>query len=208
MASPASAATPFSPCLQDKPRLALRSQELQAIVQADQAERSQWDKKTADEIVDVAKRDEDRRKRVGEIFGEGCFSSPADYAAAALVFQHGETPDHFLQTYLWAKRAVDLGDVTQKRLMALGIDRYLVHSGHKQLFGSQATKPELKAESCWCLQAVEKRFPDRLRREIAGKSYAEAAGWLKELNAGKACPNKECSAALKPSPRGTVPGFW
>lgn len=206
LVSVAQAQPKFISCRDDKPRLELRSQELQSIVKADQKDRENSQSKTPDEMSTVAVRDEARRKRVGEIFGEGCVSKAEDYAAAALVFQHGDTPDHFFQTYLWSKRGVDLGDSSQKRMMALGIDRYLVNIGHKQLFGSQATKPG--PEACWCVQQVESSYPDKLRKQYAGKSYVEALGWLKELNAGKKCPNKECPEELKRSAKGTVPGFW
>ncbi|MGH8537891.1 MAG: hypothetical protein ACREXM_15890 [Gammaproteobacteria bacterium] len=93
-------------------------------------------------------------------------------------------------------------------MMALGIDRYLVNMGQKQLFGSQAAKPDFKPDTCWCLQKVEDSFPDKLRKEYTGKTLTEAFDWLKELNEGKTCPNTECSADLKPPPKGTVPGFW
>ena len=159
-------------------------------------------------MTEVARRDVVRRQRIGEIFGEGCFSKAEDYAAAALVYQHGDVPDHFYQTFLWSKRAVELGDENQKRMMALGIDRYLVNIGQKQLFGSQATLPDFKPETCWCLQKIEQSFPDKRRKEIAGKSLSEAFLWLKELNQGKTCQSLECAAELKPSPKGTVPGFW
>ncbi len=204
----AHAATPFVSCQEDKPRLELRSKELQTLVKADQDDRDDFQSKSSDDMNEVIKRDESRRKRVGEIFGEGCFSKPEDYAAAALVYQHGNTPDHFFQTYIWSKRAVDLGDPTQRRMMALGLDRYLVNIGQKQLFGSQAIKPDFKPDTCWCLQQVETSFPDKLRKLYAGKTYTEALDWLKELNAGKICPNKECSAQIKPSPKSSVPGFW
>lgn len=195
-------------CLEDKPRQEYRSQELAKIVAADQEDRKDWDKKTADEMREVQKRDTKRRKRIGEIFGEGCFSKAEDYAAAALVYQHGNTPDHFYQTFIWSKRAVDLGDENQKRLMALGIDRYLVNIGQKQLFASQANKPNFKADTCWCFEPIESSFPDSLRKEISGKNLAEQVEWLKQLNDGKMCEKTECQKDLKPSPRGTIPGFW
>lgn len=197
-----------TPCQQDKARLELRSEELAAIVKADQDDRDEWKKMSQAEMVEVVKRDVLRRKRVGEIFGEGCFSKAKDYAFAALVFQHGDVPEHFFQTFIWAKRAVELGDTKQKRMMALGIDRYLVNSGHKQLFGSQVSKPDSKPETCWCLEQVEKTYPDDLRKEFADQTLAEAFDWLKELNAGTKCPIAECATPLKPTPKGTVPGFW
>jgi hypothetical protein len=198
----------FKPCHDDLPRLEARSKELAAIVQADQDDRKDWEHKSSDEMLEVAKRDVPRRQQIGEIFGEGCFSKASDYSAAALVYQHGDIPDHFFQTFIWSKRAVELGDLTQKRTMALGIDRYLVNIGQKQLFGSQAFLADFKPETCWCLQQIETSYPDNLRKDLAGKSLSEAFDWLKELNAGKTCPIRECATHLKPSPKGTVPGFW
>lgn len=197
---------PHVSCLQDSKRLEARSKELSEIVKADQDERQNWQNKTSEEMMRVADRDVSRRKRVGEIFGEGCFSKAADYSAAALVYQHGDSPDHFFQTFIWSKKGVDLGDKSQERMMALGIDRYLVNIGQKQLFGSQANKPS--DSKCWCLQKVEKSFPDKRRSEVARKNLAQAFDWLKELNAGQSCPNDECEADLKPTPKGSIPGFW
>jgi len=205
--SHASAST-FKPCYEDKPRLELRSIELSKIVKADQDDREDFFDKTPEEMQKILKRDEQRRQRVGEIFGEGCFSKAHDFAAAALVYQHGNVPEHFLQAFMWAKRAMELGDASQKRLMALAIDRYLVNIGHKQLFGSQASKPGMTPKTCWCLEQVEASFPDKLRSDIAGKSLKEAFDWLDDLNKGLNCPKAECLKNLKDTPVGTLPGFW
>lgn len=195
-------------CSRDPQKLEARSQELAQIVKADQDDRANFSSKTPEEMQEMMKYDVLRRKRVGEIFGEGCFSKAQDFAAAALVYQHGDVPDHFFQTFLWAKRAVELGDPSQQRMMALGIDRYLVNIGKKQLFASQATKEDSTADACWCLQQVEESFPDHLRKNQAGKSLSEAQNWVQELNAGKNCPIQQCTKKLQPSPKGTVPGFW
>jgi hypothetical protein len=198
----------YTPCSQDQQRLEARSKELVKIVKADQDDREDFLTRTPEEIQEIVKRDVLRRKRVGEIFGEGCFSKAQDFAAAALVYQHGDVPEHFFQAFIWAKRAVELGDYTQKRMMALGIDRYLVNIGKKQLFGSQAKKDNLTAESCLCLEQVEESFPDHLRKMQSGKNFKEALEWIGELNTGKDCPHQLCTNELRPSPKGTVPGFW
>jgi hypothetical protein len=195
-------------CKDDPARQKARSKELQEIVNADQGERVNFQTMTPNQMLAMSQNDEVRRKRVGEIFGEGCFKTAQDYAAAALVFQHGTTPDHFYQTFIWSKRGVELGDKKQERMMALGIDRYLVNTGHKQLFASQATKPEQTAEACWCLQPVEKSFPEARRKEIADKSMPETISWVNSMNQGKNCPQTECVQDLKPTPAGTIPGFW
>ena len=59
------------------------------------------------------------------------FKLAHDYSAAALVNQHGDVPDHFFQTFIWSKRAVELGDLTQKHTTALGLNRHLVNIGPK-----------------------------------------------------------------------------
>lgn len=194
----------FISCVDDAAKQAARAQELQSIVQADQDDRKDWEHKTPAEMQEMAGRDRIRRQRIGAIFGEGCFKNPADYNAAALVYQHGDRPDHYFQTFIWAKKSVGLGDANQKRMMALGIDRYLVNSGFKQLFGSQATKPD----TCWCLNQIEPSFPEPMRLEYMKASKADQFAWLNELNKGTNCPAVECSKDLKPAPRGTVPGFW
>lgn len=203
MTVPARADSTFKQCPDDPERQMLRSQELQTLVKEDQDDRTDpidW--------VRVLPRDEARRKRIGEIFGEGCFKTADDYAAAALVYQHGNIPDHFFQTFLWAKKAVELGDPSQKRLMAMGIDRYLVNIGHKQLFATQASKPP--KSDCWCLEEVEKSFPQKRRIELAQKSLSEMLQWVDSLNKDRTTCNtaKFCAKQFKDSPLGTVPGFW
>ena len=85
-------ALPFIRCIDDKQKYEARSEELQQIVKADQRERQDWHSKSNTEMQQVALRDRNRRERVGAIFGEGCFKDAKDYSAAALVFQHGDSP--------------------------------------------------------------------------------------------------------------------
>ena len=197
----------YSPCLQDTDRQAARAAELQAIVQADQDDRK--DPNQMNEAV--ASRDLLRRTRVAEIFAEGCFKTSNDYSAAALVFQHGDTADHVFQTFVWSKKAIELGDRSQMHLMADGIDRYLVRTGQKQLFATQAgINWPVTEKTCWCLEPVELSFPDSKREEYVRKNLQEAFEWVASVNAGKpgcSIPTY-CNHSLKPSPEGTVPGFW
>jgi hypothetical protein len=119
-------------CVENPEIQAQRSRELQEIVKADQADRAVIGSIDSE----VALRDRRRRMRVGEIFGEGCCTSAADYSAAALVYQHGKIPDHFFQTFLWAKRSVDLGDLSQKWLMAAGIVNNLLNPPQNDLLSA------------------------------------------------------------------------
>lgn len=195
---------PYVSCRDDITKYQARSNELQQIVAADQADRPNNVLKPGAQL-----RDRERRERIGSIFGEGCFKEARDFAAAALVFQHGDQPDHFMQTFLWAKRAVELGDSSQKVLMAWGIDRYLVNIGHKQLFGSQYFKRDaLTPGACWCLEQTEASFPDKIRLKFINHTYQHQLDSLNVLNAGLNCPVTECTGARSPSPAGTIPGFW
>lgn len=198
----------YIPCLTDSDRYQTRSTELQFIKKEDQDDRVNFEKKTSREILDMGARDVVRRKRIGEIFGEGCFKSANDFSAAALVYQHGDIPDHFMQAFIWSKRAIELGDPKQKSLMALALDRYLVNTGRSQLFGSQATKTDMSSVGCWCLQTTEPSFPDSLRVEYTKRSIGESIAWVQSMNQGKDCPKAECPQRLKPTPKGSIPGFW
>ncbi len=199
-------------CLSDPKIQTARSSELQEIYKNDQDDRkfmeSGLDKIWPKDKTEIMNRNDiERRRRVAEIFAEGCFKTSADYVAAAMVFQHGIVPDHFYQTFIWSKKALDLGDVHSKHMMALGIDRYLVNIGQKQLFGSQAHKVNIN-DLCWCIQSIEKSFPESLRLKYLGKTKADQFQWVKEINGKNSCPAQECEDALKPTPREFVPGFW
>ncbi len=198
----------YKSCLADKELYQARSAELQSIVKSDQEDRINFEMKTSEELQGMASRDVVRRKRVGEIFGEGCLQSAADFSAAALIYQHGDVSDHFMQSFLWSKRAVVLGDAKQKDLKALGIDRYLVNTGHKQLFGSQATKTDLSAKGCWCLHMIEPSFPENLRFEFSKRTKKDFINWVSSMNQGQECKKLECEVELKPTPKGTILGFW
>lgn len=201
----------YKTCAEDSSRLAKRSSELQKIVKADQDDRENWEDifRNPRRAAKLQKRDEDRRKRIGEIFGEGCFKEAADYSAAALVYQHGNTADHLYQAFVWFKKAFELGDQTQKRMIGMALDRYLVHIGQKQLFATQASlsAPDSK---CWCLEQVELTFPDSRRIENNSLSMEKALEWVKDLNKQHPeCPIQQCKEKpLKDTPAGSIVGVW
>ncbi len=197
----------YVPCINQPEKLETRSLEIQKLEQEDQLERENWEKFTEDDWDNLAKKDRKRRKRIGEIFGEGCFHSAKDYGNAALIYQHGDMPEHYYQAFIWANKAASLGDSHIKNLAALAIDRYLISLNKKQLFGSQATKKSFDNE-CYCMEPVEPSFPDSYRIEYAGFSLQDKISWVNSLNQGKNCPALECTTNLEPSPQGTVPGFW
>ena len=194
-------------CSRDERVQLARSEELKEMVGADQNERENFENMSEEEKFNLSKNDLKRRKRVGEIFGEGCFKTPEDYLSASLIYQHGDVLDHYFQAFVWANRALQLGDDTAKYLLALTIDRYLVSVGKKQLFGSQAYWSSDLGE-CFCLQQTESTFPDAKRKDYSGITLSERYEWLATLNEGKDCSIAECPINLEPTLIGSIPGFW
>jgi hypothetical protein len=193
-------------CVSDPSQFPVASAELQSLVQADQEDRK-GEMNNIDWSI-VSPDDLQRRIRVGELFGRGCLKEAQDYAAAAMIYQHGDAIDHVYQTFIWAKKAVELGDEKQKWLMAAGLDRYLVRTGHQQLFATQGSKGP--GSLCWCLEPVEASFPNDRRMEYVHRDIPHAMEWIQSMNVGQASctPAKICDNHLKPSTVGTVPGFW
>lgn len=185
-----------------------RSDELEKLLESDQKEREEMGQANPEDLVNIAKNDLLRRKRVGEIFGEGCFKIPRDYLSAALIYQHGAVPDHYKQAFIWAKNALDLGEPNAKSLMAVAIDRYLVSVGKKQLYGTQVSILFNSSARCYCLQPVELSFPDYRRQTEYGRSLNESFEWLASLNANNNCPTTYCAQDLKKVPKGSIIGFW
>lgn len=184
------------------------SNELKKLLKADQKERKEMGQANSVDLIYIAKNDLLRRKRVGEIFGEGCLKTPSDYLSAALIYQHGSVPDHYMQAFIWAKKALDLGEPNAKSLMAVAIDRYLVSVGKKQLYGSQVFVLLDSPARCYCLQSVELSFPDERRKTEYGRSLKESFEWLASLNAHNNCPDTYCERELAQVPEGSIIGFW
>jgi hypothetical protein len=162
---------------------------------------------TAEEWPRISAADLERRTRVSELFAAGCLTTAADYGSAALIFQHGTVPEHYLEAVLFASRALALGDTSEKSLIALAADRFLVSTKHRQLFGSQSFR--VNGNPCWCMQQVERSFPDVQRVLYVGKTLEQERQAVTKMNAETtACTKIECDDNLRPTPKGSVPGVW
>jgi hypothetical protein len=184
------------------------SRELSILLAADQRDRVNFKPLSSREMNAVIQRDLVRQKRVSALYATGCFKTAADYTAAALIYQHGDTSKQYYQAFLWARRAVALGDVQQKKLVAMTLDRYLISLGKKQLFGSQF---EASSTTGWCvcLQPVEASFPDAYRAQYLQEPKSVQYQSVHRLNRGKKqCKDTLCPHKLLPTPRGSVPGIW
>ncbi len=199
---------PYTSCATDSKLQTIRSKELAELFLADQKEREHYEKMSPQEINQLNLNDKARRMRVGEILGEGCINTAKDYEAASFIYQHGDVSDHYYQAFIWANRAVALGDLTLKKMVAMTMDRYLLSIGKKQLFGTQFLASSTTGW-CFCLDPVETSFPDSYRMQYLKKKLSEQYEFLHTLNKGKKnCQSLECAKKLSPTTRGSIPGFW
>ncbi len=183
----------------------LCSEDLQDIAEEDQADRKNFFQMSDDELSDLRSRDTNRREKVLELSRMGCLNTAADYKAASLIYQHGESPEDYLRSYNWSKQGIAMGDLSQKSMMAMSLDRYLVKSGIKQLFGTQATKSA--GSPCWCIEPIEEKFSDEKRLEYTGKRIKDQEFWVNQLNAGKDCKTLQCEKVLSATPEEYIRGL-
>ncbi len=209
----ASAQGPFEPPCEGEDYKS-HSLELKKLYNEDQSDRSNFTQSDEKQLMEMLKHDRTRLKRVAEIFAKGCLKSAEDYLNAATVFQHGDVPDHFYQTYLWSKKAFDMGLENAGQMAGNGIDRYLMNIGQKQLFGGQAATDPNKTDidvnkRCFCLWPIESSFPDSRRTALKFKTKAQILQWLKEMNKDrKGCTDTFCKVTAKSTLKGSIPGVW
>lgn len=109
--------------------------ELIAINRADQADRS-----GAIDWTVVNQRDQERREKVAAMLADGAVRSARDHYNAAMVFQHGDTPDDYALAFSLATIARKLAPEhpAPKWLAAAAFDRYLVSRNMPQWYGTQS----------------------------------------------------------------------
>jgi hypothetical protein len=129
--------------------------QLKALKEADRNDR------TGGAFDDLAARDKARRRMVAQIASDGCLKTAEDYVAAALVYQHGQLPDHYLHAATYAAEAARLGHPQGRGLQRAAVDRYLMSLGRAQVFATQMMAPvyyrqfESEADALPCLWPVD-----------------------------------------------------
>lgn len=104
-----------------------------------------------------------RLQQVRRIMDAHMLTHAEDYYHAAMILQHGRSPDDFRRAQEAAQRAAELGDERGLRLRALAEDRYLISLDRPQRYGSQffCTPPE-----GWQLYPVDPEVTDQERRAL------------------------------------------
>jgi hypothetical protein len=114
------------------------NKEIKALVDADQADRQKdFSKVTTKEMMAMGARDTARLKRTRELVVKGDAHTAADFANAALVFQHGTVFRDYAMAHELCLCAMILGNANSSWLSGASYDRMLSHSGHAQRFATQ-----------------------------------------------------------------------
>jgi hypothetical protein len=155
------------------PRTGRDDAELTRLFEDDQRDRS------ATELPsDLSGRDRIRRAAVMRHIDDSRMCTPGDFFHAAMVFQHGRIPDHHQLAFELARRAADAGHHQARWLAAAAMDRWLMHQGLAQKFGTQY----LDQGGGWVLYDVDATTTDDERAAWDVPPLAEAYRHADELN--------------------------
>ena len=109
--------------------------EMRQIYDADQRDRQPGVGKI--DWAVVSRRDAERRRLVRTLLADGKLHTGKDFERAAVVFQHGGTPDDYLLAHTLAMVAVARGDGSAIWIAAATLDRYLWSIHQPQIYGTQ-----------------------------------------------------------------------
>lgn len=166
-------------CLPAQPAPCTASDELGEIFVADQGDR---EKSPIDWSI-VGRRDRERRERVAELIAAGEVRCSVDLYRAALVYQHGYSPRHYLLAHIFATAAAFQGHEPAIKLSASTLDRYLRRIGRPQVLGTQLGK--LPGEDRWSPEPFDREMlPDFVRQLYNVPSLADLEARLERMNQG------------------------
>lgn len=180
LASAATAQQAAAPPAAVRPSAASSNPEMLRLFKEDQADRQ------AGLSIDwkvVGPRDEARREKTRRLLADGALHTAEDYRAAAFIFQHGSSPDDYLLAHTLAMVAVAKGDPNSLWIASATLDRYLINTGHRQIYGTQYSKPSSTA--AWTLEPYDRTLiSDPLRRELGVPDQAAQQKRLEEMQTG------------------------
>jgi hypothetical protein len=155
-----------------------------------------------------------RRAEAVKLLSDGQLHTAEDFFDAALIFQHGSTPDDYLLAHVLAIDALAKDNTKRqfRNLAALTLDRYLQSTGKPQVFGTQY----LSAQYSFILQHPADKtldhdlkgipeskqtldpynqtlLPDALRADFCVPPQKQQTDYITAVNSGKTedLPNVE-----------------
>ena len=135
--------------------------ELQTLFEQDQADRAGFAHFDQEQHQRMLQRGGTRRERVTALLASSPLLDAEDYFHAAMIFQHGETLEHFLRAHELAHKGIKLGHSGCLRLMAAAYDRWLMARGYPQKYGTQY----IIEHGHWALFAVDPSTTDEQRAQ-------------------------------------------
>ena len=138
-----------------------------------------------------------RRAEIRKLLEEEKITSGEDFSDAALIFQHGQTPEEFLFAHVLAVEALMRGGSADKWIAAATLDRYLHAVNQPQVFGTQypadkaarnTPKPQVDPR-VWNVQRTQqpydpKLLPDAVRRDFCVPDVSQQEKNLAIFNTG------------------------
>lgn len=164
---------------QEQAYLQTINRELYAMYKADQAAR------TGGTNIDwsvVSREDAERRERTAAFIDRGGLSVGDDYYHAAMIFQHGDKPEHYSLANELARKAVELDpdNKSARWLIAASEDRLRHSLGTPQIYGTQFRKGH---GSSWTLDPIdETAVTDEQRAEYGVPPLADAKKRVEAMN--------------------------
>lgn len=130
---------------------------------------------------DINKADAERREQVLALLKSGDLSTGNDFQWAALIFQHGSSPNDYLLAHTLATIAVAKGKPNAIWVASATLDRYLESVGQPQIFGTQYQR---KVGTTWTQEPYNRTLiSDALRSALGVPSQAAQDKQLQEYNA-------------------------
>lgn len=122
-------------------------------------------------------------------------TEPEDCYHAAMIFQHGEEPEDYLQAHKLARQAALGGYEPARQLAAQSLDRYLQSSGEAQVIGTQF----FVARPC-SMEPFDRTLPDAVRQAFGVRTLAQSSRLMEEVDAGRPWDQAVDKAAKVPQP--------
>ena len=124
------------------------TEELKIIYEEDQKDREGGPDNIDWEKLKIS--DEKRLAKVKELYSQGFIKTSEDMFYAAMIFQHGKTPENLKIAMELAKKSWKLGNSDGKWLYPRAEDRYLLSINKAQIWGTQYIRE--KSNEPWRLQ--------------------------------------------------------
>jgi hypothetical protein len=128
---------------------------------------------------EVARLDQEHQVEVMGYLQAGQVVTAFDLYYAAMIFQHGDCPEHYLLTQELTQRAINKGSGMARWLYAAATDRYLMSLGQPQLYGTQA---RCYPETGCFLWPVDPAITDEDRADYNVPPLAERIAEIEAMN--------------------------